>query len=158
MLSGKIYPTAVISPRTDLIMNKDTFIGDFCLIACSRLTMLRGSQINAHSIVEGRGNVLIGEDAVVGYNVLLLTSTDSPQAEKMNDASPESKRKIITADIEIRDDAYIGSHTIIMPGVVVGRGAVVGAFTYLDKSIEPWAIGWGQPFEVKRKREIVKRD
>lgn len=135
-------------------MDKDTFIGDFSLITCAGLIMHKGSQINAHSILEGRGYISLGTDSVVGYRCTLLTSTDRV-AMKMNDASPESDRDIDIGDITIRGDAFVGSHSIIMPGVTIGEGAVIGANSFVDEDIEDWTIGWGLPWAFKRRRPIM---
>lgn len=67
---------------------------------------------------------------VVAYGCLLVASTDTPKGRFMNDdASPEQERMIKTGNIKVLDDAFIGSCSIIMPNVCVGKAAVIAART-----------------------------
>ena len=152
MTKPLVYPAARISERTTLKMSPDTFIGDFVLVTSKKLTMKKGSQINAHSAVTGKLGVTLGRDSVVGYHCLIMTSTDTPKGEKMNDASPESRRAISNGDVVIGDDAFIGSHSTIMPGVKVGDRAVIGAYSLVTKDVPAGKVGWGVPFKTRRSR------
>lgn len=152
MTKPLVYPTARISERTALKMAPDTFIGDFVLVSSKKLTMKKGSQINAHSAVTGKLGVTLGRDSVVGYHCLIMTSTDTPQGKKMNDASPESKRAVVNGNVVIGRDAFIGSHSTIMPGVSVGERAVVGAYSMVTKDVPASSVGWGVPYRRRRAR------
>jgi acetyltransferase-like isoleucine patch superfamily enzyme len=44
----------------------------------------------------------------------------------------------------------IGSHSVIMPGVRVGKNSVVGAFSFVNKSIPDNVVVWGVPARVVR--------
>lgn len=148
----KVYPTARISEKTSLKMQQSTFIGDFVLVTCKSLTMKKGSQVNAHSAIAGRRAVILGKDSVVGYHCLIMTSTDTPRGAKMNDASPESERAISDGDVAIGRNAFIGSHSTIMPGVTVGDRAVIGAYSFVLEDVPPNTVGWGIPYRVAKLR------
>lgn len=45
----------------------------------------------------------------------------------------------------IEDDVWIGSNAVILPGVTVGRGAVVGAGSVVTKDVKPYSIVGGVP-------------
>lgn len=47
--------------------------------------------------------------------------------------------------IKICDNAYIGSCTLIMPGVTIGEGALVAAGSVVTKSIPPYTVYGGNP-------------
>ena len=135
----KVYPTAKVCPRTELLMGKLTTIGDFCFICSKRLEMLDGSMIGRFVEVSGRGEVLLKEGAVVASHASLLTSTDTPEG-KMNDASKDEERAIRTGNIVLGEYSYVGQHATIMPGVNIGDWAVVGAYSYIDKDVPPNTI------------------
>lgn len=135
----KIYETAKISPRTTIVGDESNFIGDFCFIACVELHMAYGAQVNRFVEISGRGRVDLGKYATVGSHVSILTSTDTPWGH-MNDNAPDSERRIMTRDIEICDDAFIGQHSTIMPGVTVGERSVVGAYSFVTRDIPPDVI------------------
>ena len=54
--------------------------------------------------------------------------------------------------VVIEDDVWLGAHCVVMPGVKVGRGAVVGAGAVVTKDVEPYAVALGVPARVERKR------
>ena len=53
---------------------------------------------------------------------------------------------------KIGNDVYIGHDAFIMPGVVVGDGAIIGARSVVTKDIPKYAIAAGVPAKVIRKR------
>ena len=54
------------------------------------------------------------------------------------------------AETRIRSGAFIGVHSVIMPGVTVGRGAVVGAGSVVTHDVEDGTIVAGVPARVLR--------
>ena len=152
---GKVYRTAKVCPRTALLMDELTTIGDFCFICSKRLEMQKGSMIGRFVEVSGRGEVLLKEGAVVASHASLLTSTDTPEG-KMNDASKDEERAIRTGNIVLGEYSYVGQHATIMPGVSIGDWAVVGAYSYIDKDVPPNTII--RP-DVKRamKARVIKK-
>lgn len=50
--------------------------------------------------------------------------------------------------IEIKDNCFIGDSTIILPGVVVGPNAIVGAGSVVTKNVKPNTISAGNPAET----------
>ena len=55
--------------------------------------------------------------------------------------------------IVIEDWAYIGSQSLIMPGVTIGEGALVGANSLVDRNLKPWGIYHGNPVKLVGWRE-----
>ena len=112
-----------------------------------------GSQINCGSKIIGRRTVYVGRHAVIGYNCILMSSSDSV-APRMDDASKESDRDIVSAPIIIGDYAYIGSGSIISPGAHIGEGAVVSALTYIKKfaAIKDYSVVRGSPLKLIKER------
>lgn len=55
-------------------------------------------------------------------------------------------------DTVVGDDVWIGSETMIMPGINIGTGAIIGARAVITKDIEPYSIVTGVPGKSIRKR------
>jgi acetyltransferase-like isoleucine patch superfamily enzyme len=49
------------------------------------------------------------------------------------------------APIVLEDGAWIGAGAIVLPGVRVGRGAVIAAGAVVTKDVEPYSIVGGVP-------------
>ena len=60
--------------------------------------------------------------------------------------------------VVIKDNACIGSHSVVMPGVTVGENSLVGAFSFVNKDIPDNAIAVGVPAKVVKKREEAKKE
>ena len=50
-----------------------------------------------------------------------------------------------TGKVTLRKNCKIGTHSVIMPGVIVGENAVVGAFSFVNKDVPDGAVVVGVP-------------
>ena len=60
-----------------------------------------------------------------------------------------------TGKIVLKKGCLLGTHAIVMPGVTIGEGAIVGAFSLVTKDIPAWTIAIGRPAKVVK--QITKR-
>ncbi len=156
MLS-RIFPTARIGENIELELHDNSFIGDFTLITVPHLILGKGSQVNSGTRIVGRKPVQIGRDTTISYGCTLITSSDSTEAEYMNDAAPLSKRILREGPIGIGDNCFLGAHSIIMPGVQIVEGVVVRAFSYVNKDLlQNHVIYGGQPAVPLKGRRYIE--
>ncbi|MBR0064817.1 MAG: acyltransferase [Paludibacteraceae bacterium] len=94
----------------------------------------------------------------LGPATKLLTSTYEINGLYGNEFLPEGTRGFQYGDITIKDDAYIGANSVIMPGVTIGEGAVVGANSLVDRNLKPWGIYFGNPVKLIGMREQPSND
>jgi len=66
--------------------------------------------------------------------------------------SPEFGSNKSRGDIRIGNDVWIGSDARLFKGVTIGDGAVIGACSLVNKSVEPYTIVAGIPARPIRKR------
>ena len=59
-------------------------------------------------------------------------------------------------EIHIGKGVMIGMETLIMPGVTIGDGAIVGAYSLVTKDIPPYTIATGRPAKIVK--EITERE
>lgn len=55
-------------------------------------------------------------------------------------------------DTVIGNDVWIGMGAVIMPGVTIGDGAMIGAYSVVAKDVAPYTIVGGNPAQPIRKR------
>ncbi|MGB9883466.1 MAG: acyltransferase, partial [Microgenomates group bacterium] len=61
--------------------------------------------------------------------------------------------KAIEAPVYIEDYVFIGPRAIILPGVKIGKGAVVAAAAVVTKDIPPFAVVGGVPAKIIGERK-----
>jgi virginiamycin A acetyltransferase len=62
-------------------------------------------------------------------------------------------------DTFIGNDVWFGHNSSVMPGVTIGNGAIIAAFSVVTKDVPPFSIVGGNPGKVIRKRfsqEIIE--
>jgi len=52
--------------------------------------------------------------------------------------------------VVLKRNCRIGSHSVVMPGVVVGENSVIGAFSFVNKNIPDNVLAYGVPIRVIR--------
>lgn len=107
-----------------------------------------GAQTLRVKLHRARG-VHIGKDVWIGYDVILDTSR--PYLITIGDRASLSMRVTViahfreTQGVTIEEDAFIGPGVLILPNVVIGRGAVVTAGSVVTKSVPPMIVVQGNP-------------
>jgi acetyltransferase-like isoleucine patch superfamily enzyme len=79
---------------------------------------------------------------------VMLVLSSHPNASRIRSFAPTAR-----GDIVIEADAWIGAGAVILPGVKVGRGAVVGAGSIVTSDVPPLTIVAGQPARQVRALE-----
>mgnify|MGYP000875331465 FL=1 len=104
--------------------------------------------IVASMISEKSCYLTIGDRVAIGPRVTLLLSSDANWSKIMLQTKPI--RSFITLD----DDCWLGAGVIILPGITIGKGAIVGAGSIVTKNVDPYTIVVGNPAHIIKKIEI----
>lgn len=51
----------------------------------------------------------------------------------------------------LQKNCRIGSHSVIMPNVTIGKNSIIGAFSYINCNVPKDVIAFGIPIKIKRK-------
>lgn len=124
----------------------ETFIGPFVEIQ-SDATIGRRCKIQSHTFIcEG---VEVEDEVFVGHGVL-FTNDRLPRAADENGEllGPEDWTLERTY---VRKGASIGSGAVILPGVEIGRRALVGAGAVVTRDVGPGETVWGVPARAKHR-------
>ena len=101
-----------------------------------KITIGNNTSIGDRCILDGRSGLTIGSSVNISTGAWIWTLQHDP-----HDANFAAKG----APVKIEDYAWISSRTTILPGVTIGKGAVVAAGAVVTKSVEPYAIVGGVP-------------
>jgi len=127
-----------------LVLNK---IGPGCTICRNieirypqNISIGENSRINKDVVLDGRGGKLI-----IGNNVDIGQQTNIWTLE--HDVNDDYHRGI-GGDVKIEDYVWISTRVTLLPGVHVGRGAVVACGAVVVKDVPPMAIVGGIPAKL----------
>jgi len=89
------------------------------------------------------GGITIGDDVMISAHVTLITSS--------HPIDPERRRRAVTvAPIVIEDGAWIGAAATVLPGVTIGRDAVIGAGAVISRDVAPRVVVTGPTADRRR--------
>jgi len=89
--------------------------------------------IGAFSYLNAECGIELGDDVQIGSHCSLysVSTIDNKKGK-----------------IRVKDNASIGTHSVVMPGVTIGKNAIVGAFSFVNKDIPDNALAYGVPAKI----------
>ena len=94
----------------------------------------------------GGGGITIGDDVMIGSHSVITSQTHDASALVFRETSQ-------MLPVVIENNVWIGSSSIILPGVRVGKGAVVGAGSVVTRDVLPRTLVAGIPARTVRQLE-----
>lgn len=98
-----------------------------------------GDRVTVKSGVQIWDGIVIEDDVFIGPNAT-FTNDPFPRSKQY----PERYAKTI-----IKKGASIGANATILPGITIGRYAMVGAGAVVTNDVPPYAIVYGNPARIK---------
>lgn len=89
----------------------------------------------------------IGDNVTVSSNVTFVNHDGGTTVFKKL-YEPQYEKVLKFGKIIIHDNCFIGTGTIIMPGVEIGPNAVIGAGSIVTKNVEPETVVAGTPIRT----------
>ena len=164
---GAIGKNSIILPpfqANDASSLKSLFIGDDCAIwsggwiepiksYCdinyeSRIEIGDRTYIGRNSHIIACDKMRIGKDVVIADNVYI---TDNLHGYENPDSSILYSHLVVRGPVVIDDQAWLGERVCIMPGVTIGKHAVIGSNSVVTKDIPPYCVAVGSPARVIKK-------
>jgi maltose O-acetyltransferase len=100
------------------------------------------SVVNYGTSIAATGSIHIGRHCLLGMYTIIFDN-DFHQLEQRH-TRPEPR------PVVLEDNVWLGHRTMILPGVTIGRDAVIGAGSVVTQSIPPRSIAMGNPARVVR--------
>lgn len=119
----------------------------------ARISVGDRSSIPNTSVIDGRGGLEIGNDCLLGFENVILTSTHaSARTDVPIRAQGMFEKKVI-----IGDDVWTGCRVVILPGVTIGSHVIVGAGSVVTNDLPDYSVCGGVPARVIRDRREDSR-
>lgn len=134
-------------------IGEDTNVWQFCVVL-SGAVIGKGCNICSHCLIEN--DVVIGNRVTIKSGVQLwdgIVIEDNvfigPNATFTNDKKPRSKvYPEVFPKIYIKRGASIGGNATILPGITIGKNAMIGAGTVVTKDVPDNALVVGNPGRI----------
>ncbi|MEG4492373.1 acyltransferase [Microcoleus sp. D3_18_C4] len=149
-----IWPQAkIVSPEV-IAIGDSVIIDDFVFIMGGKSTQI-GSFVHIASFtsITGGGELVMEDFTGLSGGVRVYTGNEDYSGGCLTNPSvPEPYRLPTRSFVHIKKHALVGANTVILPGVVIGEGAAIGANSLLTKDCEPWKIYFGSPAKAIKTR------
>ena len=105
----------------------------------------KGCVIGQNAFLDGRDRLKIGDYVDIASDVMIYNSQHDVNDEDF---------KPVSAPVEISDYVFIGPRAIILPGVNIGKGAVIAAGAVVTKDVPEFSLVGGVPAQVIGERKL----
>ena len=92
--------------------------------------------VGSYTYINAKKSVKIGEHVQIGshcsiYSISTIDNKEGP--------------------VNLEKNCRIGSHSVIMPNVTIGKNSIIGAFSFVNRDIPENVVAFGIPVKVVRK-------
>jgi acetyltransferase-like isoleucine patch superfamily enzyme len=94
------------------------------------------TDIGAFTYINAKHGVIIQDHVQVGSHCSIYSVS----------TIDDKKGKVI-----LEKNSKIGSHTVIMPGIIIGENSIIGAHSFVNKNIPDNVIATGVPAKIIKK-------
>ena len=111
-----------------------------------------GNNVNFNGMrIEGRGNVIIGNNFHSGPECLMITSYHNYDSG----ITIPYDSSYIDKNITIEDNVWLGTRVIILGGVKIEEGAIIQAGSVIVSDVPKYGIAGGSPAKVFKYRDSI---
>lgn len=102
--------------------------------------------INAGCKMQDQGGLYIGDDVLIGHNVVFATLN--------HDENPQTRASLHPKPIHVGNKVWIGSNSTILQGVTIGDGAIIAAGAVVTKDVPENTVVGGVPAKIIKTIEV----
>lgn len=106
------------------------------------ITLGKNVFINSNCKFQDQGGITIGDNVLIGHNVVIATIN--------HDLNPKKRADMYPKPVKIGNNVWIGSNVVILGGVTIEEGAVIGAGSIVTKDVPKNAVAFGSPCKVQK--------
>lgn len=117
---------------------------------------LKEGKLNEYNwIVKHKNNLKLGYKTDIGAFTYINAKNDINIEDYVQIGSHCSIYSVSTIDnkegqVILKKNSRIGTHSVVMPNVTIGKNSIIGAFSFVNSNIPENVIAYGVPAKVKR--------
>ena len=162
----KVGKNCIFDVGLRIVGGRNISIGDYTWIDAytssgalfGPISIGKRNHIAPFSIINaGSEGVEIEDYVAIGAGSQIYGHSEIPKEGKRMSGPmiPWRYKAYTSGKVILKKDCFLGSRSIILPGVTVGEGAVIGAGSVISCDVAPWTIVFGTPARVIGKRDSV---
>lgn len=114
-----------------------------------QITIGNNVNIETDCHISAINSVTIGDNVLMASFVYISDHSHGNINDAVSYQLPSLKRPLYSkGPVVIEDDVWLGEKVSVMPGVHIGRGAIIGANSVVTKDIPAYAVAVGAPAKV----------
>lgn len=143
----KILAHTTLQTSSEWHIGDGTIIASHCAIAArepgqnGRFIVGKGSRIGDNALFDVSDDLIIGDEVAFGPHTIIYTHDHN----YVNEATVAWKGELIRNKVVIEDGAWVGARVTILPGVTIGKGAVIAAGAVVTRDVPPGSLVGGIP-------------
>lgn len=145
---GYVWMRRVSIPRQwgDITLEGGIALDEGVVLLCSgtakqdKLVIRQGTYINRYSMIDAHERIEIGRNCLIGPHCYITDANHGRASEKMVKSQKMDAKQVI-----IEDDVWLGAGVVVLPGVTIGRSAVIGAGAVVTKDVPANSVWAGVP-------------
>jgi len=114
--------------------------------ALDKVIIGKNVYINSNALLMARGGITIENNVMIAANAQIISNNHDPYDLQILTCKP----------VIIKESAWIGAGATILPGVCIGKHAIVGAMSVVTKDVPDYAVAVGNPARVVKELDKEK--
>lgn len=115
------------------------------IVRGGRVSIGRGCYLNSFTVLDpGSASITVEDGVAIGTGGVISAAT--------HEIGPSENRASVgrAEPVIIETGAWLGARVVVLPGVTIGRGAIVGAGAVVTRDCKPDAVHAGVPARLVR--------
>lgn len=148
LIYRRIKSHYTLSPNLNYAEN--TQIGYPFMCTCPKNVFLGDKTVinSGCKIINYSGSFFLKKYSVLSYGCTIVTGNHTPTVGIPLSILVHSHINDVENDIIVEEDVWCGANVTMLSGAHIGRGAVVGANSLVNKFIPPYAVVVGTPARI----------
>lgn len=139
-----VHPRALVQLSRRIRFGRKSTVQPYARIIVGNGSVTMGAEctLQAFSTISADDSAIrFGDYVRIGPNCNLLGADH----EYRDRNTPIHRQGMIVKGLRIGDDVWVGANCNIMPGVEIGKGAIIGAGSVVTSDVPPYTLVAGSP-------------
>ena len=160
-MTPKIYDLAKIVNKDNFSIGDFSQIDDFVFLNAGEGTEIgRFVHIASFCSIIGGGRFIMEDFSGLSSGCRIVTGSDDFSGGALtNPTVPSIYTNVTKNTVHLKRHAILGTNVTVLPGVIIGEGAAVGAGAIVRKNLLPWTIYAGfdcRPIKNRPRENIMR--